>query len=311
MDLAAVERDVLAFDRAGGVVAAGVLLHQLHGARFAAAVRAIGAVLHGNVVFVGEEAGQICGREALELLVVEGLDGVHVVVRHLARGVHRHALEPHRARAAHIVMVRDGHVFTGGGVAAHLGAVAADIDLRAAVVDALDLLDVVLIGERLRQQLLAAVVLFERRDCGGLIQLEGQHIVGLERAAELPGHDGVVAAVGAGGRAGRLIADELRAAARAGIDAQLFRVRAPVAAGGGGPFAVRRGLLLRLTERAGSLRVLLGVELFDLRDLVARAAEVALELAGRAVKAQRAGAGGTLVVGHLICHAFSPFSDLS
>lgn len=190
-------------------------------------------------------------------------------------------------------MVRDGHVFTGGGVAAHLGAVAADIDLRAAVVepegdvDALDLLDVVLIGERLRQQLFAAVVLFERRNRGGLIQLEGQHIVGLERTAELPGHDGVVAAVGAGGRAGRLVADKLRAAARAGIDAQLFRVRTPVAAGGGGPFAVRRGLLLRLTERAGSLRVLLGVELFDLRDLVARAAEVALELAGRAVEALR------------------------
>ena len=156
VDLAAVERDVLAFDRAGGVVAAGVLLHQLHGARFAAAVRAIGAVLHGNVILVGEEAGQIRRGKGLELLVVEGLDGVHVVVGHLARGVHRHALEPHRARAAHIIMVRDGHVFTGGGVAAHLGAVAADIDLRAAVVepegdvDALDLLDVVLIGERLR-----------------------------------------------------------------------------------------------------------------------------------------------------------------
>ena len=38
---------------------------------------------------------------------------------------------------------------------------------------------------------------------------------------------------------------------------------------------------------------------------------IALELAGRAVEAQRAGAGGTLVIGHLICHAFSPFSDLS
>ncbi len=312
MHPAAVERDAARLDRAGGVAAARVVLRDPRCGRAAALVRAAGAVLRGNVVLIREKARQVRRGEGLELLIVERLDGVHVVVRQLGRGVHRHAVKLHGARAADVVVVRDGHVFAGGGIAAHAGGVAADVHVRRAVVepegdvDALDLLDVVLVGERLREQLLAAVVLFERRDRGGLIQLEGQHVVGLERAFELPGHDGVVAAVGAGGRAGRFVADQLRAAARAGVDAQTFRVRAPVAAGGGGPFAVLR-ILFSLLEGVCGTCVLLGVERFDLRDLVARAAEVALELAGRAVEAQRSGAGGAFIVGDLSGHLHSPF----
>ena len=54
-------------------------------------------------------------------------------------------------------------------------------------VHALDLLDVVALGEGLGQEGLALIVLFQGGDGVVLAELEGNNVVRLQRAAELPG----------------------------------------------------------------------------------------------------------------------------
>ena len=138
----------------------------------------------------------------------------------------------------------------------------------------------------------------------GIAEAEGDDIVRLLRAGQAAGDDRGVAAVGAAGRGGRRVADELRAAGRAGI--ALHPVFGPVAALGRGPgalVAVRRcGGFIRRGGLGRGLRVFALIEGFDLVDGVARSAIVALQPSGRAHEMQGAGTGGELIVGDLICH---------
>ena len=162
----------------------------------------------------------------------------------------------------------------------------------------------VLRGEDLRQKWLFVVMLFECGDRILFTQLEGDDIIRLPCAGELTGNDGRVAAVGAARGRRRLVADELRAARRAGI--ALHAGLGPFRAVRLGPFALvgsLRGLLLSLFGGLRGLLVLFRVECLDLLDRIGRAAVVAFKLPGRADKVQRAGTRGTFVIRDLICQA--------
>ena len=92
MHLAAPEPDVLP----QGDAAVVLLRRAAQGALQrggAASVGAVMAVLHADIVLVGQEAGQVRGGEGLQIGVVIRLDGVHVVIGHLAGRVHGHLFE--------------------------------------------------------------------------------------------------------------------------------------------------------------------------------------------------------------------------
>ena len=179
-------------------------------------------------------------------------------------------------------------------------------------IDPLDLLNVVAVGERLGQQGFALVVLFQRRHRVLAAELEGDHEIRLQRAAELPRYHCWVSTVRAGGGGGGGVADQLRAAAWAGIRLHAVGLRAPVAGEVGGIpplclhlcdlLAVRLGFCLC---RLGSGRCgcfLIGVQRFNLRDIVFRAAEITLQLTGRPHEMQGAGTRRAFIVRDLGGH---------
>ena len=208
------------------LVVAGDGIAQLVGKRVLhAAHRAMAACVGVLVVALGGEAGQVSHRERGQLVVVERLDGVHMLVGHLRRTVGRDARELRRALAPRVVhMGFRNLVFAlapGAYVARLEGALAAG---RPVVeperhVHALHMGDAVLRGEFLRKELLALVILGKRLLGGGLVQLERDDKVGLCGVHERAGRHGLVAAVGAfldgGGGVGR----QLRAARRAQVAA--------------------------------------------------------------------------------------------
>ena len=138
------------------------------------------------------------------------------------------------------------------------------------------------------------VVLFQRRNGRGLIELERQDIVRLQHSAELAGDDAGISAVGAARRGGVFVADQLRTAGRAVIDVHTVPRRVPSP-----PLAPARPVFRFLMECVRRLFVLLLIELFDLRDLKAAAAVLAFQLAGGSGKMQRASAGGALIISDL------------
>ena len=160
-------------------------------------------------------------------------------------------------------------------------------------VDALNLVDAVAAGEALRQQDLAFIVLGQGLLGGLVVELEGNHELGLKIAGKAIGRDHGVAAVGALGDGGARVADELGAAGRAHVGA----VEAGRVAGrGGGHFL---GLLLG--------RLLLGcVSGLDVRYGELGVAVVADEQGFRAVVAQRAAACRALIVDALDAHGPLP-----
>ena len=121
----------------------------------------------------------------------------------------------------------------------------------------------VLRGERIGQESLAAIVFFQRGLGGVLIQHKRQDKLGPLHTAELPRNDRWVAAVRAACRGSRLVTDQLCAAGRAGIAAQP----------GGLVFApdgVGRRCLFILCRGFGS-GFFFGIERFDLGSIVAAA----------------------------------------
>ena len=247
MHLAAPQRDVLALGHARAVAGDGVA-QGLRERLAAARVRPVAAVVDGHVVFIRQIARQVRRGKRAQLGIVKRLDGVHVVVRHLGGCVDRDLLKRERPGAHHVVVPRLGDLIVAGLEHVRVAGAVAGRALRAAVkqperdVHALDLLDVVGGRERARQEGLALVVRAQRLHGVVLAQAKREDIVRPQRARKLPRHDRRVAAVGAGRGRGALVADELRAARRAAVDAQAVRLRAPVAAEVGGvPAAGGRG----------------------------------------------------------------------
>ena len=158
----------------------------------------------------------------------------------------------------------------------------------------------VLRGEGIGQESLAAIVFFQRGLGGVLIQHKRQDKLGPLHTAELPRNDRWVAAIRAACRGSRLVTDQLCAAGRAGIAAQP----------GGfvlAPDGVGRRCLFILCRGFGS-GFFFGIERFDLGGVVAAAAEITDQLAAGTVKVKRTGTGRALVVGKLCCHYASPRS---
>ena len=160
-----------------------------------------GTLLVVLVIPVGQKAGQVGRGEGLEGAVVEGFDGVHVGVRHLAGAVHRHPDEVRIAYAGHIEVLGGGDDIIALAVAlADLGFVSAP-GLHPAIVepeghiDALDLLDVVSVLEGFGEEGLALIILLQVLDGRLPVHLEGDDVLRLELAGKLSAQHGGVAAV--------------------------------------------------------------------------------------------------------------------
>ena len=253
------------------------------------------ARLHIHVVPVGKIARQIRIGERLQLAVVERLDGIHVRVRHFAGRIDGDPRKADRPRAADEKMLGVGHVILALAVRDGARAAVGDIGVRFPAeqperhINPLNFLDLVLRRKGLRQQGLLFIVRPERIDRRLLIQPERKDRVWPERAGQLTGDNGRIAAVRAARRRRRRVAQKLRPAGRAAA----------------GPHAVRVPAVRRMLPCAGILRgffILFGIERFHVLDRIAAAAVVAQELAACAVKVQRACAGRALVIGHLLCH---------
>ena len=170
---------------------------------------------------------------------------------------------------------------------------------------ALDLLNVVFLGEGLGQQVFSLVILPQGLFGSLLIQLKGQDVVRLEHAVKLRRHHGGVAAVGAAGGCRGGVANKLRPAAGAviGLHAR-------------GSLLVFPGLILLslllslllglLGGRLGRLVQLVCIQGLDLLHREAAAAEIAAKLAALPVIAQRSRTGRALIIGDLRGHICPP-----
>ena len=97
----------------------------------------------------------------------------------------------------------------------------------------LDLLQMVGFGEGRWQQRLFEIVLLQCLDGILLAQLEGQHKIGLQNAAELSRKHRRVSTVWAGCGCSRCVAEQFRTARWAAVGFHVGRVRAPVLAQAG------------------------------------------------------------------------------
>ena len=286
--------------------------------------RPAAALLLGDVVFVGQVAGHILHAEGPHFLVVERLDGIHQVVRHLCGGVHRYFVKAHAALSMYVKKLRADNFLIAGSSPLLL----AGLVVRGAVhlagehpewhIDALDLLNVVIGGKRSRQQLSAFVILLERLDRLLLVYLERDQIIRPVHAREFARDHGGIAAVGAAGRRRRIVADQLCAAAGAVIGAHVGRIAPPAAVrccfrGHAGSRCFRRCLffrggrfLLRFLVAFHSALVLFLVERLDFLGGIGAAAVVALELADLAIIVKGARTGRALINGDLFCHSLPP-----
>ena len=152
-------------------------------------------------------------------------------------------------------------------------------------VNTLDLIDVILIGKDLRKQLLAAVVLFECIDRRFFVKLERDDIIGLERTCELSHHDNGIAAVRAGGRTGRFLADDHAAAGFADVfqESLGFAFR---------PFIARLRFPFHTVSRLAFQYIVVGGKRFHFKFRVAVRAD---HLLRGTVKSNRTAAARTLI----------------
>ena len=283
----------------------------------AALIRALPALFHAYIVLVGKKTGEIGRGKALQLIVVVGFDGVHVVIRHFTGGVHRHLLKGDGTGAVNVEMFRFRNFIVAGNVAVGTGRLVAGVARRLAVehpegdVNTADLLHMVFVGKGLGQKNLSFIVLLERLDGIFPAELEGKDKVRSQLSGKLPRHDRGVAAIGAGRCRRALVADQLRAAAGAAVRLHVRALLAPVLAEAGGIpiaavsgrcFLLLCGLFLGRLLRCRGLFLFLRVKRLDLRDVVARAAVVALQFTGRTYEVQRTGTAGALIVGYLCWH---------
>ena len=235
MDLAALDR-CIALPRRAGLITRHSLFQRASQRTCTARIGALAAVLRRHIELVGKEARKIGCREGLQLAVIIRLDGVHVLIRHLFRSVHRDLFKGQTSGAVGIVVIRLRDPVVAAFVCARAGGVEVRVALRLAAehpkrnIDAADLLQMIFAGKALRQEYLTLIMLLEPLDRVLAAELEGDHEVRLQRSRKLPRHDRGVAAVGAGGRGGGRVTDELRAAARAVIGLHALALRTPVGA---------------------------------------------------------------------------------
>ena len=103
MHLAALQVDIPARFIAAGVARNRAFQCAQQRAR-AARVRPLPAVFDADILFVRQKSGQIrCGKWP-ELRVIVRFDGVHIIVRHFARRVHRDLFKGNGACASHIIV---------------------------------------------------------------------------------------------------------------------------------------------------------------------------------------------------------------
>ena len=87
-----------------------IALNRFHERRLqrapAALIRPLPAILHAHIELIGQESRQVRRGKGLELSIIVRLDGIHVVVRHLAGGVHWHLFKGDAARAVNVEVER-------------------------------------------------------------------------------------------------------------------------------------------------------------------------------------------------------------
>ena len=68
-------------------------------------IRPFPALLHRYVKLIRKKARQICCGKGLQFRIVIRLDRVHIIIRHLAGGIHRYLLKCNRTGTINIVML--------------------------------------------------------------------------------------------------------------------------------------------------------------------------------------------------------------
>ena len=132
-----------------------------------ALIRPLPALFHRHIELIGQEAGEIRGGKGLQLLVVIGFNGVHVAVRHLAGGVHRHLLKGDGSGPIDIVVFRLRDLVVAGAVCTGAVSLIMGIALRLAVehpegnIDPPNLLHMIFTGKAFRQEKLTFVVVLD------------------------------------------------------------------------------------------------------------------------------------------------------
>ena len=198
-------------------------------------VRALSALLFGDVVFVGHKAGHILHRERPQLPVVKRLDGIHEIVGHPGRGIDRDLLKSHLPLSVNVKIFTPHDLFIAGTASVffigvifrlsfHFSGVQPERDI-----DTLDLFDVMIRCERRRKKLSSFIVVLERADRLLFVHFEGDDEVRPVHAGELPGNDSGISAIRAARGRRCFIADKFSAAGRAVVSAHVRRFASPAA----------------------------------------------------------------------------------
>lgn len=200
-------------------------------------------------------------------------------------------VESNRSAAHHQIVIRLGVIVLR--IAPRVGSCRLIRDLRVGIrieqperdIDPLDLVDVVLILEDLREQPFSRDVLLQCRLRRLFIELERYHVIRLENPGELIHHNDRISAEGTGGRRSSHIAYDLTTAGLAGVDPHSFRLaRRPFSSGIGVPVQIIGFFLLQYR--------IIAFERFKVEFVVA---ERTFHLLQRTVKGDRSAAAGTFI----------------
>ena len=145
MDLAPLDVCVFAPWETGRVSRYGAL-QRLSQAAQTADIGPFPALVRRHVELIRQEARQIRRGEGFQVIVIVRLDGIHVIIRHFSRGVHRYLFKGHRSGTVHVKVLRLYHLILTLGALVGPGTLIVGIALRLTAeqpegyIDPLDLL---------------------------------------------------------------------------------------------------------------------------------------------------------------------------
>ena len=152
MHLAPFQIDAV-MDQCAGMVACYRVAQCRGQGSLTALVRPLQTLLHGHIEFVGQKTGEIGRGKGFQFLIVVGLDGVHVIVRHFTGGIRRYFLKREKSGPVDVIVFRFRDLIVTGAVCMGACGFVTGIALRLAVkhpegdIDPLDLLHMVLLGK--------------------------------------------------------------------------------------------------------------------------------------------------------------------
>ena len=129
-----------------GLIAHHIIAHGFQRGATAPLIGSLHTVLGRYIVLIRQIPGQVHSAEGLQLRVIKGLDGIHIIVTHFFGAVSRNLLKSHGAAPADMIVLRHGDLVIPLGVRMGAGGKECAVCLRRRVeqpeghIDALDLL---------------------------------------------------------------------------------------------------------------------------------------------------------------------------